>query len=51
VRITAEGQMTIPDSNPPDIGAHAAIAGYRLMACGAARYRNYFQEPSLIAPS
>jgi predicted nucleic acid-binding protein len=32
------------------IGAHAAIAGYRLMTRDAARYRNYFPRLSLIAP-
>ncbi len=32
------------------IGAHAAIAGYRLMTRDAARYRTYFPKLSLIAP-
>lgn len=33
------------------IGAHAAIAGYRLMTRDAARYRTYFPKLSLIAPN
>ncbi len=32
------------------IGAHAAVAGYRLMTRDAARYRAYFPKLSLIAP-
>src|SRR3546814_568758 len=32
------------------IGAHAAVAGYRLMTRDAARYRSYFPTLSLIAP-
>jgi predicted nucleic acid-binding protein len=32
------------------IGAHAAIAGYRLMTRDAARYRTYFPKLSLISP-
>ena len=32
------------------IGAHAAIAGYRLMTRDAARYRTYFPKLDLIAP-
>ena len=32
------------------IGAHAAVAGYRLMTCDAKRYRTYFPTLSLIAP-
>jgi predicted nucleic acid-binding protein len=32
------------------IGAHAAVAGYRLMTRDAARYRSYFPKLSLIAP-
>ena len=33
------------------IGAHAAIAGYRLLTRDAARYRSYFPSLPLIAPS
>jgi predicted nucleic acid-binding protein len=32
------------------IGAHAAVAGYRLMTRDAARYRTYFPKFALIAP-
>lgn len=32
------------------IGAHAAVAGYKLMTRDAVRYRTYFPKLSLIAP-
>lgn len=32
------------------IGAHAAIAGYRLLTRDAARYRTYFPRITVIAP-
>jgi predicted nucleic acid-binding protein len=33
------------------VGAHAAIAGYRLLTRDAARYRTYFPKLALIAPT
>jgi predicted nucleic acid-binding protein len=43
------GRRTLP---LPDfyIGAHAAVAGYRLLTRDAARYRTYFPRVGVIAP-
>lgn len=41
-------RSTVPDFY---IGAHAAVAGYRLLTRDTARYRTYFSALQVIAPS
>jgi hypothetical protein len=33
------------------IGAHAAVAGYRLLTRDSSRYRSYFPRLDIIAPA
>jgi len=42
------GRSPLPDFY---VGAHAAVAGFRLLTRDAARYRTYFPTVSVIAPS
>ncbi len=50
--LTYRRQGGTKQSPLPDflIGAHAAIAGYRLLTRDAARYRSYFPKLALITP-
>jgi len=40
-------ERTLPDFF---IGAHATVAGHRLLTRGAARYRGYFPDLDIISP-
>jgi predicted nucleic acid-binding protein len=46
-RAGGERRSPLPDFY---IGAHAAVAGYRLLTRDPARYRSYFPKLDLIAP-
>jgi predicted nucleic acid-binding protein len=46
-RNSGEKRSPMPDFY---IGAHAAVAGYRLLTRDASRYRGYFPTVELIAP-
>lgn len=50
---TYRGRGGVRRSPLPDffIGAHAAIAGYRLLTRDASRYRGYFPTLEIIAPA
>jgi predicted nucleic acid-binding protein len=40
------------ERTPPDffIGAHAVVAGHRLLTRDAARYRSYFPDLDIMSP-